>query len=116
MFTYYKKIFKEEEMLFDQEIARLYKIYKVRTKDDVDSITSTPNATLVNIIINDYITKNNIEMEELYYPSNAVLRNVYPARIYVPAIENFLKEYQWYGLIQEYKNERNIYKFIWYKK
>lgn len=98
--TYYKKIELDQQLLFDTEIARKYKIY--RTKDAKDEVKNSLNAKLVEVIIKDYVENNKLEFEELYYPKASGIARVYPESIYKPAIESFLEQCYDEG-IQYYK-------------
>ncbi|QAA31255.1 hypothetical protein [Clostridium manihotivorum] len=88
--TYYKKIELDEQLLFDSEIARKYKIY--RYKNNKNEIKNSLNAKLVTVIIEEYIQENNIKCEELYYPTFSGIARVYPESVYKPAIEQFLEK------------------------
>ncbi|GKU23660.1 hypothetical protein [Clostridium folliculivorans] len=116
MYSYYKKIDVEEQMLFDSEIARLFKIYSVANKKDFGEVIGKPHYALVKVILDEYIKENNIELEELYYPTYLGMGQVYPESVYNPAIERFLEEHYWYDLTQTYTSkDGKEYKFVWVK-
>jgi hypothetical protein len=113
MYSYYKKVEIKEQMLFDSEIARLYRIYKIQDKKDFGEVVGTPYFSLVKKIISEYIEENEIGLEELYYPTFGGMALVYPKYIYKPAIENFIENYNVYDLTQVYKSkDGKEYKFV----
>ncbi|GFZ31742.1 hypothetical protein CSC2_22680 [Clostridium zeae] len=78
MYNYYKKLETEEQMLFDSEIARLFKIYKIQDKKDFGEVVGAPYFSLVKKIIAEYMEENNLELEELYYPTYSGMAVVCP--------------------------------------
>lgn len=113
MYSYYKKLEIEEQMLFDSEIARLYKIYKIQDKKDFGEVVGAPYFSLVKKIISEYIEENSIELEEMYYPTFGGMGLVYPESVYKPAVEAFLVNRYFHNLTQVYKSkDGKEYKFV----
>ena len=90
MYTYYKKIEKEEHMLYASEIALMFNLYSVNDK---------PATNFVSALLGEYIKDNKLEEDQLYYvTSKGFVTKVYPKDIYFKAIKKLKHE-----LYEEYK-------------
>lgn len=83
MYQYYVAVEEEinEHMLYPSEIAILYGLIKY----------DKPQYLSVTHAITKYCKDNSIEYRPFYYNTRNGLRKVYPAAIYVPAMESYLK-------------------------
>lgn len=81
-FTYYKAVEDEEHMLYLKEIAFKYDLMS----------GDQPRFRLVSNILKKYIQLNLPEYESLYYKHKYGLSEVFPARIYEPAMKDYLKK------------------------
>jgi hypothetical protein len=94
-------------------LRRMYKMYKVQTKDVFGEVQGHPYFSLVETLINECIEENKLEIEELYYPSFTTIDRVYSESVYKPAIETFLEK-QYNSETQYYKaKDGGKYRFNW---
>lgn len=83
MYKVYLEIQTEEHMLYAKEIAEAYGLY---------SLNGNPHYTLMKIIILDYLKENDIEYMPLFYDSRNGLKEVFPAKYYMPAFKLFFSK------------------------
>ena len=97
MYTYYKKIKKEEHMLYAKEIAKKYGILSMNNKEATRLVTK---------VLDEYIEKNNIQEEQLYYiTKNGYPSRVYPRHVYMQAMSEFGRD-----LIEQYNGTETLIK------
>lgn len=79
MYTYYKKIQKEEHLLFAEEI---YEMLSPMLENFIE-----PRA--IHSIIKNYCKNHNIEIEEVYYQTSKGLKKVYDVNIATKALREY---------------------------
>ncbi|MDV3428308.1 MAG: hypothetical protein LIR50_15025 [Bacillota bacterium] len=92
MYEYYRKVNKEEHMLFAKEIAIKYGIY---------TVNNLPHSRLISHILME-IRLHTADCEQLYYSTRNGLAKVYPAYIY-KQVKKYLNEYSYK------ENDRMVY-------
>lgn len=68
-------------MLSATELARMYGLY---------NLNNNPNGLLVKHILADYISNNNLNISDYYYPHGHGVMKVYPSMIYQKALNDFI--------------------------
>lgn len=102
MYTYYKKIEKDEHMLYASEIAEAYGILTVNNKCAT---------RLVSNLLDDYIKKNNLKSEQLYYiTTRGFIVKVYPRDLYREVMYKFAD-----ALFEKYGSSLSEYEKLQYK-
>ena len=108
-YTYIKghKVVMDEHMLSATELAKIYGLY---------TLNNNPNGLLVTRILADYVSSNNLNVSEYYYPHKQGVMRVYPSFIYEKALTDFvfrLEEDKEYVYIVDNRNEKRKinYKF-----
>lgn len=81
IYTYYMAVNSNEHMLFANEIAIKYNLY----------LNEKPRMQLIFSILKKYIKLNAPTYESLYYQTRYGLREVFPAAIYEPAMDEYMK-------------------------
>lgn len=81
LYKYYKETMLDEHMLYASEIAEKFNI--------VDK-NNIPSARVVAANIKQYISKNNLEVDKIFYSTKYGLQRVYPFHIY----NEMVKEYK----------------------
>lgn len=81
-FKYYKPVILEEHMLYSKEIASMYGL--------IDSV-GRPRFRVVTNAINKYIKDNNLTYEPYYYETKYGLCQVFPKKLYEPAMAEYFK-------------------------
>lgn len=97
----------DEHMLSATELAKIYGLY---------TLNNNPNGLLVTRILADYVSSNNLNVSEYYYPHGQGVMRVYPSFIYEKALTDFvfrLEEDKEYVYIVNNRNEKRKinYKF-----
>ena len=97
----------DEHMLSATELAKIYGLY---------TLNNNPNGLLVTRILADYVSSNNLNVSEYYYPHRQGVMRVYPSFIYEKALTDFvfrLEEDKEYVYIIDNRNEKRKinYKF-----
>ena len=97
----------DEHMLSATELAKIYGLY---------TLNNNPNGLLVTRILADYVSSNNLNVSEYYYPHKQGVMRVYPSFIYEKALTDFvfrLEEDKEYVYIVDNRNEKRKinYKF-----
>ena len=97
----------DEHMLSATELAKIYGLY---------TLNNNPNGLLVTRILADYVSSNNLNVSEYYYPHKQGVMRVYPSFIYEKALTDFvfrLEEDKEYVYIIDNRNEKRKinYKF-----
>ena len=97
----------DEHMLSATELAKIYGLY---------TLNNNPNGLLVTRILADYVSSNNLNVSEYYYPHRQGVMRVYPSFIYEKALTDFvfrLEEDKEYVYIVDNRNEKRKinYKF-----
>ena len=97
----------DEHMLSATELAKIYGLY---------TLNNNPNGFLVTRILADYVSSNNLNVSEYYYPHKQGVMRVYPSFIYEKALTDFvfrLEEDKEYVYIVDNRNEKRKinYKF-----
>mgnify|MGYP006341644007 FL=1 len=97
----------DEHMLSATELAKIYGLY---------TLNNNPNGLLVTRILADYVSSNNLNVSEYYYPHRQGVMRVYPSFIYEKALTDFvfrLEEDKEYVYIVNNRNEKRKinYKF-----
>ena len=101
------KVVMDEHMLSATELAKIYGLY---------TLNNNPNGLLVTRILADYVSSNNLNVSEYYYPHKQGVMRVYPSFIYEKALTDFvfrLEEDKEYVYIVDNRNEKRKinYKF-----
>ena len=101
------EIVMDEHMLSATELAKIYGLY---------TLNNNPNGLLVTRILADYVSSNNLNVSEYYYPHRQGVMRVYPSFIYEKALTDFvfrLEEDKEYVYIVDNSNEKRKinYKF-----
>lgn len=81
-YVYYMRIEHEEHMLYANEIAKMYGMFKNNNPNHPDS------AKVVNIM-KKYAKSHDIEIKDIYYHTKYGLKKVYPEILYRTAIEEY---------------------------
>ena len=109
MYKYIKghEVLVDEHMLSATELAKIYGLY---------TLNNNPNGLLVTRILADYVSSNNLNVSEYYYPHRQGVMRVYPSFIYEKALTEFvfrLEEDKEYVYIVDNRNEKRKinYKF-----
>ena len=97
----------DEHMLSATELAKIYGLY---------TLNNNPNGLLVTRILADYVSSNNLNVSEYYYPHKQGVMRVYPSFIYEKALTDFvfrLEDDKEYVYIVDNRNEKRKinYKF-----
>ena len=101
------EVIMDEHMLSATELAKIYGLY---------TLNNNPNGLLVTRILADYVSSNNLNVSEYYYPHGHGVMRVYPSFIYEKALTDFvfrLEEDKEYVYIVNNRNEKRKinYKF-----
>ena len=101
------EVIMDEHMLSATELAKIYGLY---------TLNNNPNGLLVTRILADYVSSNNLNVSEYYYPHRQGVMRVYPSFIYEKALTDFvfrLEEDKEYVYIVNNRNEKRKinYKF-----
>ena len=75
------EIVMDEHMLSATELAKIYGLY---------TLNNNPNGLLVTRILADYVSSNNLNVSEYYYPHRQGVMRVYPSFIYEKALTDFV--------------------------
>ena len=100
----------DEHMLSATELAKIYGLY---------TLNNNPNGLLVTRILADYVSSNNLNVSEYYYPHKQGVMRVYPSFIYEKALTDFvfrLEEDKEYVYIVDHRNERRKLNYKFKKK
>ena len=90
----------DEHMLSATELAKIYGLY---------TLNNNPNGLLVTRILADYVSSNNLNVSEYYYPHKQGVMRVYPSFIYEKALTDFvfrLEDEKEYVYIVDNRNEK----------
>lgn len=82
LFKYFKEVHSTEHMLYSKEIASMYNLIDAK---------GTPRFRVVTNAISKYIKENNINHEPIYYETKYGLCQVFPRKLYEPAMELYFK-------------------------
>lgn len=77
-----KKVELDEHMLSASEIATLYSIVTVESKQ--------PHSLMVSAVIREHIRANNMNISEYYYPHSRGCMRVYPVMLWKPIMDKFI--------------------------
>lgn len=82
MYEYIKgyKVGLEEHMLSASEIATMYGIY---------TENGQPHSLMISVMLREYVTSNNLNIAEYYYPHSKGCMRVYPEVVWKPALVEF---------------------------
>ena len=100
----------DEHMLSATELAKIYGLY---------TLNNNPNGLLVTRILADYVSSNNLNVSEYYYPHKQGVMRVYPSFIYEKALTDFvfrLEEDKEYVYIVDNRNEKRKINYKFKKK
>lgn len=95
-----REVLMDEHMLSATELAKIYGLF---------TLNNNPNGLLVTRILADYISNNNLNVSEYYYPHRQGVMRVYPSFIYEKALRDFvfrLEDGQKYVYIVDNKDEK----------
>ena len=104
------KVVMDEHMLSATELAKIYGLY---------TLNNNPNGLLVTRILADYVSSNNLNVSEYYYPHKQGVMRVYPSFIYEKALTDFvfrLEEDKEYVYIVDNRNEKRKINYKFKKK
>ena len=111
-----KKIQCSEHMLSATEIASIYGIYKVPTKDGEKL---KPNPLVVGTILKEYDITKNLNLSEFYYPYGRGCMRVYPEILWRTAMNEFVYKNELYKHSMEklcFRVDRDLKTYNYYYK
>lgn len=82
IYKYYKELYSEEHMLYSKEIASIYNLIDEK---------GNPRYRVVTNAISKYLKDNDIDYEPFYYETKYGLCQVFPKRLYEPAMANYFE-------------------------
>ena len=100
IYTYYKKSYSHEHMLYAKEIATIY---------GFDTIGCNPAASFVSAYLQEYCRLK--KEDALFYPTSKGMARVYPKYIYHEAMISLIKKYG-YNKVVRFNIKDKTYNFM----
>lgn len=104
LYNYYTQVRSYEHMLNCNELAKMYRIYTVKSEK--------PHCRFVAALLKQYYNEHPDE-KPIYYSTKNGMMQVFPKKIYEPIMEKIIREYPMnIEFDMEFPDRRKVHRFI----